>query len=370
MSLERQILFWAVALAALWYLLHVLGSAVTPFATGIALGYLLDPVVRRLERFGLSRLAASLLILAAFILVVALVLVVVAPILGNQLIGFTQKLPGYVMRLQALAVDEGNALLERYGGEWRNSLGLGNSLSAEQIQKSIGDFVAQGAQWLLNAVRSLASGGAAIVSFFSFLIVTPVVAFYILVDWNKMIATLDGWLPLDHRDALRAIASEINAALAGFIRGQSLVCLFLGLWYGIGLTLIGLDFGFLIGVIAGVLSFIPYVGSLTALVLSLGVGLVQGWPSLKLFFLALGVVGVGQFLEGNVISPKLVGGSIGLHPVWLMFALFAFGGLFGFTGLLIAVPTAAALGVLARHLIGLYLQSPLYRGAAGARIEP
>jgi len=351
-------------------LLHLLGSLVTPFATGIAVGYLLDPVVRRLERIGLSRLAASLLILGAFVFIVVLVLVLFAPILGNQLIGFTQKLPSYVMRLQALAIDEGNALLDRYGGEWRNSLGLGNSLSAEQIQKSIGDFVGQGAQWLLNAVRSLASGSAAIASFFSFILVMPVVAFYILVDWNKMMATLDGWLPLDYRDSVRAIASEINDALAGFIRGQSLVCLFDGLWYGIGLTLIGLDFGFLIGVIAGVLSFIPYVGSLTALILSLGVGLVQGWPSLELFFLALGVVGVGLFLEGNVIAPKLVGESIGLHPVWLMFALFAFGALFGFTGLLIAVPTAAAIGVLARHLIGLYLKSPLYRGAAGARIEP
>ncbi len=370
MSLERQILIWAAALAACWYFLYVLGSAVTPFATGIALGYLLDPVVRRLERIGFSRLAASLSILAAFVFFVVLFLVVVAPILGNQLIEFTQKLPGYVVRLQALAVDEGNALLQRYGGQWRDSLGIGNSLSAEQVQKSIGDFVGQGAQWLLNAVRSLASGGAAIVSFFSLLIVTPVVAFYILVDWNKMIATIDGWLPLDHRDRLRAIASEINAALAGFIRGQSLVCLFLGLWYSIGLTLIGLDFGFLIGVIAGVLSFIPYAGSLTALIVSLGVGLVQGWPNLRLFFLALAVVGVGQFLEGNVISPKLVGESIGLHPVWLMFALFAFGELFGFTGLIIAVPTAAAIGVLMRHLIGLYLKSPLYRGAADVRTEP
>ena len=247
-------------------------------------------------------------------------------------------------------------------------LGLGKSLSAEQIQKSVGDFVGQGAQWLLNAVRSLASGGAAIFSFFSLLVITPVVAFYILVDWNKMVADVDGWLPLDHRDMLRAIAREIDAALAGFIRGQSLVCLFDGLWYGLGLTLIGLDFGFLIGVIAGLLSFIPYVGSLTALLLSLGVGLVQGWPSLKLFFLALAVVGAGLFLEGNVVAPKLVGGSIGLHPVWLMFALFAFGELFGFTGLLIAVPAAAAIGVVVRHLIGLYLKSPLYRGrAAGAR---
>jgi len=369
-SLERQILIWAVALASFAYLLHVLGSLVTPFATGIALGYLLDPVVRRLERIGLSRLASSLLILGVFVFVVVLVLVLLAPILGNQLVGFTHNLPGYVVRLQALAIEEGNSLLERYGGAWRDSLGLGSSLSSEQIQKSIGDFVGQGAQWLLNAVRSLASGGAAVVSFFSFVIVTPVVAFYILIDWNKMMATIDGWLPLDYRDSLRAIASEINAALAGFIRGQSLVCLFDGLWYGIGLTLIGLDFGFLIGVIAGVLGFIPYVGSLTALILALGVGLVQGWPSLKLFFLAFAVVVAGQFLEGNVIAPKLVGGSIGLHPVWLMFALFVFGGLYGFTGLLIAVPTAAALGVLVRHLIGLYLKSPLYRGDAGPRTEP
>ena len=266
------------------------------------------------------------------------------------------------MRLQALAIQEGNALLDRYGGEWRAS---GWTISADQIQKSVGDFVSQGAQWLLNALRSLVSGGAAIFSFLSFLVITPVVAFYMLVDWNKMVATIDDWLPLDHRDTLRAIAAEINHALAGFIRGQSLVCLFLGLWYGIGLTLIGLDFGFLIGVIAGVLSFIPYVGSLTALVLSIGVSLVQGWPSLTLFVEALAVVLVGQFLEGNVISPKLVGGSIGLHPVWLMFSLFAFGELFGFTGLLIAVPAAAALGVLARHLIGLYLKSPLYRGGTG-----
>lgn len=177
-----------------------------------------------------------------------------------------------------------------------------------------------------------------------------------------MIGEIDSWLPLDHRDRLRAIVAEINRALAGFIRGQSLVCLFDGLWYGLGLTLIGLDFGFLIGVIGGLLSFVPYVGSLTALVLSGVVALVQGWPSLKLFTMALGVVVCGQFLEAYVVSPKLVGQSIGLHPVWLMFALFAFGQLFGFVGLLLAVPTAAAIGVLARHLIALYLSSPFYQG--------
>ena len=361
MRLERKILIWAIATAAIAWLVYLLSGAIAPFAAGIALGYLLDPVVRRMQALGLSRLVASLIILVVFILVVALLLLIAAPALANQFASFAQKLPGYAMKLQSLAVDQSRALLERYGGELRAS---GWALPADQIQKSVGDFVAQGAQWLLNFLRSLVSGGAAIFGFLSFLIITPVVAFYILVDWNKMVATIDGWLPLAHRDTLRGIAAEINDALAGFIRGQSLVCLFLGLWYGVGLTLVGLDFGLLIGVIAGVLSFIPYVGSLTALILSLIVGLVQGWPSLTLFFSALAVVLAGQFLEANVVSPKLVGGSIGLHPVWLMFALFAFGELFGFTGLLIAVPTAAALGVCARRLIGLYLNSSLYHGAA------
>jgi len=364
LSVDRQLLIWAAVLGALALFLSLLGSVVMPFATGLALGYMLDPVVMRLHRWGMSRLWASLLILALFILLLAAALVIVAPILATQLVAFAQRLPDYVSKLQTLAVVEGQDLMQKYGGSWLESLGLSTSLSDDQIQKTISDFVGEGAKWLVNAGRGVLSGGAALLNFFSLLVVTPVVAFYILVDWTKMVKTLDGLLPLQHRDSLRAIAAEINLALAGFIRGQSLVCLFLGLWYGIGLTLIGLDFGFIIGVIAGVLSFVPYVGSLTALVLSLAVAIVQGWPSLKLFALALGVVGAGQFLEGNVISPKLVGESIGLHPVWLMFALFAFGELFGFVGLIVAVPTAAAIGVLVRHFIGLYLKSALYRGSA------
>jgi predicted PurR-regulated permease PerM len=162
---------------------------------------------------------------------------------------------------------------------------------------------------------------------------------------------------------VRAIARDIDAAIAGFLRGQSLVCLFLGLWYGIGLSLIGLNFGFLIGISAGLLSFIPYVGSLTALVLSAIIGIVQGWPNWSLFLMAMAVVGSGQFLEGNVLTPRLVGASVGLHPVWLMFALFAFGSLFGFAGLLVAVPVSAAIGVLARFALHSYLDSSLYHDA-------
>jgi len=368
-SLERQIVFWFAILAVFCYALYLLGGAVTPFAAGLALGYLLDPVVHKLERLGLNRLGASLLILVVFGASLAVILIVVAPLLGAQLVSFAQRLPTYAIRLQALAVEESNLLLDKYGGGWLDATGLKERLTAQQMQNSIGDFVTQGAQWLIAALRSFVSGGAAVFSFLSLLVITPIVAFYILVDWSRMVQELDSWLPRDHRDRIRDIAAEINHALAGFIRGQSLVCLFLGLWYGIGLTLIGLDFGFLIGVIAGVLSFVPYIGSLTALVLSIGVSLVQGWPNMKLFLMAVAVVVTGQFLEGYVVSPKLVGESVGLHPVWLMFALLAFGELFGFVGLLVAVPTAAAIAVLARHLIALYLASPLYKGRSGAE-EP
>jgi predicted PurR-regulated permease PerM len=362
-SLQRQVLFWGLGLAALLLIVYLLGSTITPFAAGIVLGYLLDPVVLKLERYGFNRLGASLLILTIFVLTVVLFFILVVPVLGGQFIAFAQHLPGYAVRLQALAVAEGNAFIQKYGGPWLEALGLKQQLSSAQIQQSVGDFVAQSAQWLLDAFTRVVSGGAALFSFVSLLIITPVVAFYILVDWERMISKLDSWLPLNHRESLRKIAREINQALAGFIRGQSIVCLFLGVWYSAGLTLIGLDFGFLIGVVAGVLSFVPYLGSLTALALSLSIALFKGWPSLKLFLLALGVVGTGQFLEGYVLSPKLVGESIGLHPVWLMFALLAFGQLFGFLGLLIAVPTAAATGVIARHLIGLYLTSPFYLGS-------
>ncbi len=365
MSVERQIALWLAGFAALGLILHLLGGVVTPFATGIVLAYLLDPIVRKLARLGISRVWASIVILVVFVIVLAVIFVFLAPILGGQLVGFIENLPSYVTRLQALVVDQGNQLLDKYGGPWRDTFGLGNPISSEQIQKSVGDLVAQGAQVMVGAARSLVSGGAALVGVATFLVITPVVAFYMLLDWDRMLATIDSWVPLDDREGFRQIVREIHCSLAGFFRGQLLVCLSLGLWCGIGLSLIGLNFGFLIGVVGGLLSFIPYVGSLVMLVAALGVAIVQGWPNWGLFLEALAIVGSGQFLEGNVLGPRLVGGSVGLHPVWVMFALVAFGALFGFTGLLIAVPVAAVIGVLARHLLGVYRASPFYRGRSG-----
>jgi predicted PurR-regulated permease PerM len=340
-----------------------------PFVAALFLGYLLDPVADRLEHLGLNRLGAVLVIMAVFVLIVILLLILVVPIMAQQLTAFINGFPDLVARLQKLAAEQGAVLGQKLGTGFFQQIGLDKGLNGVDVQNSVNNLVGQGAKYLLSFFQSLWSGGQALVSLLSLIVVTPVVAFYVLLDWDKMAATLDECIPLAHRTTVRELADEIHVAIAGFLRGQSLVCLFLGLWYGIGLSIVGLNFGFLIGMIAGLLSFIPYVGSLTALLLSAIIAVVQGWPSWVLFIMAMAVVGTGQFLEGNVLTPRLVGASVGLHPVWLMFALFAFGSLFGFTGLIVAVPVAAAIGVLARFALRRYLASPLYRGESVELLE-
>ena len=364
MTLQRQLLFWLGGFAALLLCLYQLSGVLMPFAAGLVLGYLLDPVVTRLQRLGLNRLGAALLILAIFILALALALILLVPVLGRQFASFIEKFPDYVVRVQALASAGGGSMLEKYFGSALEFLGLQGTVSAEDIRRSLGEGVSAGLQWFAGFIRSLISGSGALISVVSLLIVTPVVAFYMLVDWDRMIDTVDTWLPRRHRETIRALARDIDRALAGFVRGQSIVCVILGLYYGIALSVTGLNFGFLIGFATGLLGFVPYVGALAGLVLSICVAIAQGWPSWTLPLLVLGVFGVGQVLEGYVLSPNLVGASVGLHPVWMMLALFAFGNLFGLTGLLLAVPAAAALGVLARFGLRRYLASPLYHGVS------
>lgn len=352
MTLQRQISFWMLALVAVVLSLVILRDVLLPFIAGIVLAYLLDPLADRLQRLGLSRLVATVLILIIFVLLFTMVLVLLAPLVAHQLVAFVAKLPSYVERLQSLLAEQGAPLLER--------LGAGN-LAAE-AQKSLGDILKEGASWAGKVLNSLWSGGQAVVSVFALLVITPVVTFYLLVDWDDMINKVDSWLPRDHRAVIRELAGEMDRAIAGFIRGQAIVCVLLGTFYAIGLSLLGVNFGALIGLISGFLSFIPYVGSLTGLVLSVGVALVQFWPDWVIPLGALAVFVAGQFLEGNIFAPKFVGEAVGLHPVWLMFALLAFGSLFGFVGLLVAVPLAAIIGVLARFALRQYLASPLYHG--------
>jgi predicted PurR-regulated permease PerM len=352
MPVQRQIGFWLLALLVAVLVLYLLRDVLLPFVAGLALAYLLDPLADRLHKLGLGRLGATLLILVSFICLGVILLVLVAPLIAHQLAGFIGKLPGYVARLQALIAEQGGPLLERFGGPE----------ALPEMQSSIGNLVGQGAAWFGRFLQSLWSGGQAIISIFALLVVTPVVAFYLLIDWDRMVAKIDGWVPVRHRDTVRRLAREIDDAIAGFVRGQSAVCLILGTFYAVALSLIGLNFGALIGMVSGLLTFIPYVGSLTGLVLSVGVALVQFWPDWTTILATLAIFVFGQFVEGNVLSPKLVGDAVGLHPVWLMFALVAFGSLFGFVGLLLSVPLAAAAGVLARFAIERYLASPLYHG--------
>jgi predicted PurR-regulated permease PerM len=238
---------------------------------------------------------------------------------------------------------------------------LGAGFNAD---KSLGDLVTQGVGWLTSFLKSLWSGGRALVSLFSLVVVTPVVAFYLIYDWHRMIRTADSWIPVHQRQTVRKLARDIDAAIAGFVRGQTAVCLILGSFYAAALTLSGLNFGLLIGLISGVITFIPYVGSMTGLILALGVAVAQFWPHYSSILIVLGIFLVGQFVEGNLLAPKLVGRRVGLHPLWLIFALLAFGYLFGFVGLLVAVPLAATIGVLVRFALQRYRESSLYTGEA------
>ncbi|MBA5776690.1 AI-2E family transporter [Stappia sp. F7233] len=351
MTLQRQISFWLVALAAFIAFLYIFSPILLPFVAGMALAYLLDPVADRLEKLGFGRLAATVTILVLFVIVFVLALILILPILGGQLTGFIANLPGLIGKLQHI-------LTELIGDRLPSVTGV----SVKDLQANLGNILGQGASWLGGLLRSLWSGGQAILSIVSLFIVTPVVAFYLLLDWDRMIANIDAWLPRDHRETICKLAGEMNLAVAGFVRGQVSVCLILGTFYAVGLALVGLNFGLLIGLGAGVISFIPYVGATVGLVVSLGVAVVQFWPDWHWILAVLVVFGIGQFLEGNVLQPRLVGRSVGLHPVWLMFALFAFGYLFGFVGLLIAVPAAAMVGVLARFSLARYLASRLYTG--------
>lgn len=364
MTFRQKFLIGATLLLALVVTFYFLSGVLLPFVAAIAIGYLLDPVADRLQKFGLSRLMATFLILFVFAVIAIVFIGVVAPILARQFAGFVSAFPDLAEKAQTALSQHGDDLLRRLQESLTHLFGTETVAAGLDVQKVMPNLVRTGSQWLLSVMQSMLSGGAAIISLASLLVVTPVVAFYVLLDWDHMIARIDANIPPRDRPHVHRIAKEINAAMEGFLRGQSLLCLFLGLWYAIGLSLIGVNYGFLIGVIGGFLSFIPYVGSLTVLVLSLVVAIAESWPSLALPAMAVAVFSVGQFLEGNVLSPRLVGESVGLHPVWVMFALMAFGALFGFIGLLVAVPVAAAIGVLARHALAAYRNSAFFNDGA------
>lgn len=342
--------FWLLGGLLALLLLWLLRGVLLPFVTAMAIAYLLDPLNDRLERVGVPRWLATSLVLLVFALIAGTALALLLPRLEEQLIGLVNQLPELIAAAKARVLPALDRMLGRLAPE-----------DVAQLKGAAGDYAGTMMGWLGGVVSGLFAGAITVVDVISLLVITPVVAFYLLRDWDRMIARIDGWLPRPQAPAIREQAAEVNRILAGFVRGQASVCLALGLFYGVALTLVQLQFGLVIGLTAGLLSFVPYVGSLVGFVGSVGVALFQ-YDSWTMVGVVMAIFFAGQILEGYVLVPKLVGDRIGLHPVWVIFAIMAGGSLFGFTGVLLAVPVAAVIGVLVRFAIARYLASPYFTG--------
>ncbi len=348
LPVRQQITYWGLALAALMLVLWGLGSVILPFLLGGAVAYFLDPIADRMERMGLSRAAATVLIAVVVVAIFVMLLLLVLPMLIRQAAQLVTIAPDVLGRLQGFLSSKFPGIMEQ-GGALHDAVN-----AVTEAVKSRGGELAQG----------ILSSAMSVINAIVFMVVVPVVAFYMLLDWDRLVAHVDKLLPRDHAPVIRQLGRDIDKVLAAFVRGQMTVCLILGAFYAIALTLVGLDFGLVVGAISGAIAFIPYVGTIVGGVLAIGLALFQFWGDWVSIGLVAGIFALGQFLEGNFITPKLVGGSIGLHPVWLIFALSAFGTLFGFTGMLVAVPVAAAIGVLVRFGISRYQDSLLFQGHA------
>ncbi|MCB1496061.1 MAG: AI-2E family transporter [Bauldia sp.] len=359
MRIDRQIAFWVAALLAALVFLYIFRTILLPFVGGMAMAYLLDPLADWFQRRGMNRLAATLTIMVLSLVVIVALFVLVLPVVVNQVGLLLANMPTYVERFDALV----DSVLR---SSWAESIGV----DPDAVRSSLGGFLNQGVSWAGTLVGSLWSGGVAFINILALVVVAPVVAFYLLYDWDRMIGLVDSWLPRDHVDTIRRLAREMDRVIAGFVRGQALVGLTLGVFYATGLVILGINFGFLIGLVAGLISFVPYLGSTLGFIASVGIALLQFWPDWIWPVAAAALFVVGQLLEGYVLQPFFIGNNVGLHPVWLMFALFAFGLLFGFVGLLVAIPAAAAVGVLVRFALARYLASPIYRGSAGEPAPP
>jgi predicted PurR-regulated permease PerM len=349
LPVRDQLKYWGIAAAVFFVVLWLLADVMLPFVLGAAIAYLLDPIADWLQRRGLSRAASTTLITLFAVLAVVLLLLLVIPTLVEQTVALFQFMPELVRNVQ----------------EWLTTR-FPELLNADsQLRQSLQDFAsmlqARGAEF----VETLLSSAVSLVNVIVLIVIVPVVTFYLLLDWDRMVARIDALLPRDHAPTVRQLASEIDRTLSSFVRGQGVVCLILGTYYAVALALVGLQFGLVVGFVAGALTFIPYVGALVGGVLAIGLALFQFWGDWWWIIAVWAIFQSGQFVEGNILTPKLVGDSVGLHPVWLIFALSAFGALFGFVGLLVAVPVAAIIGVLVRFALDRYKGSLLYQGVSG-----
>lgn len=352
-ALGRYVFVWLGVFALFFLSIYVFRSILLPFVAGMATAYFLDPVCDRLEAWKLSRTLATTIVTLVFILLVVAAILIVVPTLVGQIGRLLENAPGYLEVLREQVTRLVEFLEQRVDPD-----------IMQRAEAAASDSIAKFAGWVTRVLTNLVTGGVAFANFLSLIVITPVVAFYLLRDWDRLVDLVDGWLPRPQADLIREQLGKIDEILAGFVRGQATVCLILGVFYAVALTLAGLDFGLVIGLMAGLLTFIPYVGALIGGLLSVGLALIQ-FDEVARVLIVAAIFGAGQAIEGNFLTPKLVGDRVGLHPVWVIFALLAGGVLFGFVGILLAVPVAAVVGVLVRFALERYLSSELYWGHGG-----
>ena len=337
MRIARPAVFWIAVSSVALVTLVLVHQILMPFVAGALLAYLFVPAVDSLERFGISRSFAALAVFLPLVGGFVAFLLVMLPALIGELRFFLEEFPSYVTRLQSLVTEASRP--------WLHSV-IGDEFHIEQSSADLARTMSS--TWLDGFLRSLWSSGLALISLLSLLVVTPIIAIYLAIDWQRMIATVDGWFPAAYRNDIRALGREIHETVAGFVRGQIVICLVLAVLYVTALKVIGLNHAVLIGITAGLISFIPYLGAATGFFVSVCVAIVQFWPNWMPVAVVGGTFIVGEMLADYVLSPRVIGRRVKLHPVWMMFALFAFGWLFGLTGVLLAIPVAASLGVILR----------------------
>ena len=345
---NSNIFAWTLILVLFCVGIYTLRSVLLPFVAGIVLGYLFDPLATKFEKWGMSRTLATILVFIVVVLVAVPSFIMIFSVVDSQLTTFVEAAPEYISsfikRAEPIVLD----LHDRFP-----------SLELNTLPEMIKNNLTTGMQFGAKLLKGIISNGFALINLLSLLLITPVVAFYMLRDWDAFVKKVDNLLPRKSKNTIREQFRLIDKALSGFIRGQVSVCVILGLYYSLGLHFVGLELGLLVGFLAGIISFIPYVGSISGFLISIILALAQFGDMTKIIEV-VAVFVIGQFVEGNFLTPKLVGDNIGLHPVWVMFALLAGGVLLGFLGLMIAVPVAAIIGVLSRYAINNYKKSNLY----------
>lgn len=346
LPVRTQLKYWGLALIVFAVVLWYLGDVLLPFILGAAIAYFLDPLADRLENMGFSRAAATGIITVIALVAFVILAIAVIPSLVQQSVSLFNTAPQLFENLQAFIAARAPDVLMQDG-------------VVKDTLISIGQTIRDKGGELAQTALTSAAGLLNIALLF---VIVPVVAVYMLLDWDNMVARIDALVPLDHRETVRGLARDVDKVLAGFVRGMGTVCLILGTYYAVALWLVGLQFGLVVGVVAGLLTFIPYVGAIVGGALAIGLAFFQFWGEWPWIIAVWAIFQSGQFIEGNLLTPKLVGQSVGLHPVWLLLALSVFGSLFGFVGMLVAVPLAAALGVFARFATQQYKGSRLYRG--------